>query len=219
MGMYVEETEMGLHVRGKPFWYHEDGSPVDNDEVFIREGVYPVVSQPPEINERFQYVQENGIGEWVKRDNTYYVTFSVYDKPPKMVFNTALTQAKHAALSWYETTLENGYTYEFSSGVDIVQVRPSDKINLIGLKVEAIEKQQSGGSVVFRAGSNKIYDLLPQQAIQMADGALVHMEEIQHRYWALKDKIAIIKEDYENDKHSLSDTIQALDGLLDDQGM
>lgn len=96
-----------------------------------------------------------------------------------------LDQARDAAFA-------KGLEYNFDGKVDVVQSRLQDKINLLGLRIEAQELNAAGITdpvMPFRAESNTGYQLTPQQMIDLTNAALAHIQGIYQQSWQLKDSV------------------------------
>lgn len=84
----------------------------------------------------------------------------------------------------------------FSSGMvyenDIIQTRPQDQINLIGLSSRAKQLIDAGSpesEMTFRTGSNKNWTLTAGEVMDLSIAALTHIEDIYSTSWSLKDGI------------------------------
>ena len=84
-----------------------------------------------------------------------------------------------------------GILYQFDNGDDVVQTRPQDQINLIGLSVKAQRQIAAGDNtpMPFRGLSNETRLLEPREMDAMAMTALAHIEGIYARSWARKDAV------------------------------
>lgn len=95
-----------------------------------------------------------------------------------------------------EDAFAAGLNYEINGHPDVVQTRLQDKINLLGLRLEAQELNSAGVTdavMPFRAESNTGYQLTPQQMIDLTDAALAHIQAIYQQSWQLKDAITTAK--------------------------
>lgn len=91
-----------------------------------------------------------------------------------------------------DQAFEAGLPYDINDQPDIVQTRLQDKINLLGLRIEAQELNAAGVTdpvMPFRAESNTGYQLTPQQMIDLTNAALAHIQAIYQQSWQLKDAI------------------------------
>lgn len=72
-----------------------------------------------------------------------------------------------------------------------VQLRDSDRVNLLGLFTKANMLIAAGASTVteFRSTENVTYPLTPEQLLAMAQASLAHYELVMQASWDLKDEI------------------------------
>lgn len=91
-----------------------------------------------------------------------------------------------------DTALAAGLPYAFADGDDVVQTRPQDQINLMGLANKAQRQLADGDDapMPFRALSNQTRMLTPAETDAMALAALAHIEGIYARTWQAKDAVA-----------------------------
>lgn len=94
-----------------------------------------------------------------------------------------LDQARDAAFA-------KGLEYDFDGEVDVVQTRPQDQINLLGLSAKAqrlIAAGQPDATLTFRGGDNVNRELTAAEIDALTLAALGHIEEIYQKSWKLKD--------------------------------
>ncbi|PSJ23569.1 hypothetical protein CVH10_01515 [Halomonas sp. ND22Bw] len=86
-----------------------------------------------------------------------------------------------------------GMPYTMPDGTDdVVQTRPEDESNLLGLAIEARDLRDGGetGAVQeLRAQSNALYAMTPEQMIAVTDAAKVFKKQQLARSWMRKDEI------------------------------
>lgn len=83
-----------------------------------------------------------------------------------------------------------GLPYDIAGEPDVVQTRPQDQINLLGLSSKAqrlIAEGVTDPVMPFRGLSNITRLLTPEQMDAMTLAALAHIEGIYQRSWELKD--------------------------------
>ncbi len=146
-----------------------------------------------------QYVESHNYGYWNK-DMTPEQRQEVVDyynawEPPQPVPPT-LDEMKKAKRTEIDQRRDDAFAaglhYEINGQPDIVQTRMEDKINLLGLRIEAQELKASGVTeavMPFRAESNAEYALTPQQMIDLTNAALTHIQGIYQQSWQLKDAV------------------------------
>jgi len=95
-----------------------------------------------------------------------------------------------------------GLPYEIAGEPDVVQTRPQDQINLLGLSAKAqrlIAAGDSEATLTFRGLSNVNRELTAEEMDALTLAALAHIEGIYQRSWDRKDAIdqALAEEDRE----------------------
>ncbi|WPJ21702.1 site-specific DNA-methyltransferase [Bacillus phage vB_BpuM-ZY1] len=94
-----------------------------------------------------------------------------------------LDQARDAAFA-------KGLEYDFNGEIDVVQTRPQDQINLLGLSAKAqrlIAAGQPEATLTFRSGDNVNRELNAAEIDRLTLAALGHIETIYQKSWTLKD--------------------------------
>ncbi len=85
-----------------------------------------------------------------------------------------------------------GLPYEIAGEPDVVQTRPQDQINLLGLSAKAqrlIAAGDSEAALTFRGLSNVNHELSAEEMDSLTLAALAHIEGIYQRSWDCKDTI------------------------------
>ena len=91
-----------------------------------------------------------------------------------------------------------GLEYDFHGVTDVVQTRPQDQINLLGLRAKAEAAQAEGVTdpvMKFRGEQNITRLLTPDEMYSLTTAALAHIEGIYDHSWELKDVIKAALED------------------------
>ncbi|MGM0825701.1 MAG: hypothetical protein ACQEUY_13390 [Pseudomonadota bacterium] len=90
--------------------------------------------------------------------------------------------------------LAAGMPYTMPDGTDdIIQTRPQDEPNLLGLAIEARDLRDSGETDAvqeLRTRSNAVYSMTPQQMIDATDAAKAFKKAQLKKSWLLKKDIA-----------------------------
>ena len=105
-----------------------------------------------------------------------------------------LAARKRAAIEErLEAALYAGMLYTMPDGTtDVVQTRPEDEPNLLGLAIEARDLRDAGetsAGQVLRAQSNKLYAMTPAQMIAVTDAAKAFKKQQLAHSWTRKDEI------------------------------
>ncbi|MGJ7459471.1 DUF4376 domain-containing protein [Halomonas sp. RA08-2] len=111
--------------------------------------------------------------------------------PPELLEDLAVR--KRAEIDQVrDTAFAAGLPYEIAGEPDVVQTRPQDQINLLGLSAKAqrlIAAGDSEATLTFRGLSNVNRELTAEEMDALALAALAHIESIYQRSWMLKDAI------------------------------
>lgn len=86
-----------------------------------------------------------------------------------------------------------GLPYDIAGEPDVIQTRPQDQINLLGLSAKAqrlIAAGQPDAVFTFRGQSNVNRELTAVEMDELALAALAHIESIYQRSWDRKDALA-----------------------------
>lgn len=89
-----------------------------------------------------------------------------------------------------DAAFEAGLPYDIAGEPDVVQTRVQDKINLLGLRIEAREQKAAGvtqAAMPFRGLNNIERMLTPEQMIDLTNAALGHIQAIYQHSWQRKD--------------------------------
>lgn len=106
-----------------------------------------------------------------------------------------------------------GLPYDIAGEPDVVQTRPQDQINLLGLSAKAQRLIAAGDTetaFTFRGLSNVNRTLTAEQMDALALAALEHIEQIYGRSWARKDAIDAALEDEGLDDDAKRAAIEAV---------
>ncbi|MCE8023668.1 tail fiber assembly protein [Billgrantia aerodenitrificans] len=106
-----------------------------------------------------------------------------------------------------------GLPYKIAGHDDVVQTRPQDQINLLGLSAKAQRLLAAGDTettFTFRGLSNVNRTLTAEQMDALALAALEHIEQIYGRSWLRKDAIDAALEDENLDDDAKRAAIEAV---------
>lgn len=128
-------------------------------------------------------------------DGVYYQTWDVrnFNDTEKA---TRLAARKNAVstelLELRDRDLAGGFSFTTSDSRTFgVQLRPEDRVNLLGLRLEAEYLLNNAPEVetVFRSTENVNYSLLPQELLNMCNAALTTLKQVYGASWVLRDQI------------------------------
>lgn len=115
------------------------------------------------------------------------------EAPPSPLADVA-EQKKREIETALATELAAGMPYTMPDGTDdIIQTRPQDEPNLLGLAIEARDLRDSGETEAvqeLRTRSNALYTMTPQQMIDATDAAKAFKKAQLKKSWLLKKDIA-----------------------------
>ncbi|MCK2185693.1 tail fiber assembly protein [Halomonas getboli] len=116
------------------------------------------------------------------------------DIPPVEMTLEALAARKRAEIfASRDAAFAAGMDYTLPDGsADVVQTRPQDQINLLGLGIKAERLVNQGVTdevMVIRGESNVSHSITPAEMVTLTDAALVYIEDIYQQGWDRKDTI------------------------------
>lgn len=113
--------------------------------------------------------------------------------PPEPTLDELKQRKRNEINGALSAALRDGMSYSMPDGTEeVVQTRPSDEPNLIGLAVEARDLRAGGETnpvMMLRVQSNANHQLTPQQMIDITNAASAFKKQQLAHSWALKDQI------------------------------
>ena len=133
-------------------------------------------------------------GKPEERGGQWYQTWNVRDYTAEELaeqLEQAKEQKRNALDADRDAAFDAGMPYTLGGEDDVVQTRPQDQINLMGLASKAQRHLAAGDDTLmpFRGLSNETRMLTPAAMDAMAMAALAHIEGIYARSWARKDAV------------------------------
>lgn len=113
------------------------------------------------------------------------------DNPPVSIEKLA-EQKRNELDRARDNAFAAGLAYEINGEPDVVQTRPQDQINLLGLSAQAqrlIAAGQPAATLTFRGLQNVNRELTAAEIDTLTLAALGHIESIYQKSWQLKDKL------------------------------
>lgn len=124
-------------------------------------------------------------GEW--RQTWISRTFSEVEMAEKLANAKSLlqTQAENLRIAQFD----RGFPHTFGENVYHVQIRNTDRSNLLGLRTVAKEVVQAGGEMnfSFRVYENAVVNISAPEMVAIADAAFVAANVGYQKTWAVKD--------------------------------
>lgn len=194
-----------LHI-ADPDWKPSssgDDTPPPTIEVKNPESTLPEDTVPIEERERDRLLAGQANGLIITSDENGYPTLV---EPPPTPLETLAAQKRHELDQARDAAFAKGLEYDFDGQVDVVQTRPQDQINLLGLSAKAqrlIAAGQPDATLTFRGGDNVNRELTAIEIDKLTLEALRHIEEIYQKSWLLKDEL--IKKTISKDRKSIKD--------------
>lgn len=188
MKIYFSEQRRGFFPEGMRALYDKSDSwPADAVEV-SREDHERYTSAPAPDGTHLG-ADENGYPAWVPIP------------PPDL--NTLAARKRREIDQARDAAFAAGLPYDIDGEPDVVQTRPQDQINLLGLSAKAQRLVAEGvidPVMPFRGLSNVTRLLTPEQMDALTLAALAHIEGIYQRSWDRKDAIdaALVAKDRES---------------------
>lgn len=161
--------------------YRESGSWPEEELVEVTKEVYEEYKgNPPQGMQRGS--DEKGFPTWVPI-------------PPADL--ETLAERKRAEIgAARDAAFAEGLPRDINGEPDVVQTRPQDQINLLGLRAKA-EAARDGGItepvMKFRGENNVTRYLTPDEMYALTNDALAHIESIYDHSWECKDSITAAK--------------------------
>lgn len=159
-----------------------------------------------------KYWSEDGVRHEISELGVEPPAGALDEAPPEALEDLAarkraeIDQARDAAFA-------SGLNYDIAGEPDVVQTRPGDKTNLLGIAIEARGLAAEGVTdpvIEFRGLSNVNRSLTPQQAIDLTNAASAHIKSIYQRSWDRKDGIDAALEDEALDDDAKRAAIEAV---------
>ncbi|WP_237673684.1 DUF4376 domain-containing protein [Vreelandella profundi] len=113
------------------------------------------------------------------------------DNPPDSIEKLA-EQKRNELDRARDNAFAAGLAYEINGEPDVVQTRPQDQINLLGLSAQAqrlIAADQPEATLTFRGLQNVNRELTASEIDTLTLAALGHIESIYQKSWQLKDQL------------------------------
>lgn len=124
-------------------------------------------------------------------------TNALDEKPPETI--DKLAARKQAEINAArDAALAEGLPRDIAGEPDVVQTRPQDQINLLGLRAKAeaaIDQGITEPVMKFRGENNVTRYLTPDEMYKLTNDALAHIEGIYDHSWERKDAIDVALED------------------------
>lgn len=128
-------------------------------------------------------------------DDQYYQTWSAREFTQDEIadqLDKRKQELAAALLAIREADLAGGFLHVVDENTIFgVQLRPEDRVNLIGLRMEAMYLVDKNIDMMnsFRSTENISYTLTPQQLLDLCNKALVAGKQIYANSWVIKDQI------------------------------
>lgn len=190
-----------LHI-ADPDWKPSssgDDTPPPTIEVKNPQSTLPEDAVPIEERERERLLAGQANGLIITSDENGYPTLV---EPPPTPLETLAAQKRHELDQARDAAFAKGLEYDFDGEVDVVQTRPQDQINLLGLSAKAqrlIAAGQPDATLTFRGGDNVNRELTATEIDALTLGALGYIESIYAHSWTLKDQLDAAEESADHD--------------------
>lgn len=121
-----------------------------------------------------------------------------FSAPPAPDINELATQKRAEINTARDAAFAEGLPRDIAGEPDVVQTRPQDQINLLGLRAKAEAARDEGITepvMKFRGEKNVTRYLTPDEMYTLTKDALAHIESIYDHSWARKDAIDVALDD------------------------
>ncbi|MCZ0930301.1 DUF4376 domain-containing protein [Halomonas janggokensis] len=125
-----------------------------------------------------------------------------FSAPPAPDITELAAQKRAEIDTARDTELAKGLPHEIAGEQDVVQTRPQDQLNLLGLRAKAEAAREEGITepvMKFRGQKNITRYLTPDEMHNLTTAALAHIEEIYDHSWERKDAIKVALEAEDRD--------------------
>lgn len=116
----------------------------------------------------------------------------VITDPPAETLEQLASRKRRELDAARDAAFAAGLEYDFNGEPDVVQTRPQDQINLLGLSAKAqrlIAAGQPDATLTFRAGDNVNRELSATEIDALTLAALGYIESIYEHSWSVKDRL------------------------------
>ncbi|WP_253017153.1 DUF4376 domain-containing protein [Halomonas sp. CnH100-B] len=135
----------------------------------------------------------------INHDGTQQLAADEHGRPilvdhPPMPLETLAELKRQELDRARDAAFAKGLEYDFNGEIDVVQTRPQDQINLLGLSAKAqrlIAAGQPDATLTFRGGDNVNRELTAAEIDMLTLAALAHIEQIYQQSWELKDALQV----------------------------
>lgn len=195
-----------LHI-ADPDWQPSssgDDTPPPTIEVKNPQSTLPEDAVPIEERERDRLLAGQANGLIITSDENGYPTLV---EPPPVPLETLAAQKRRELDQARDAAFAKGLEYDFNGEIDVVQTRPQDQINLLGLSAKSqrlIAAGQPDATLTFRSGDNVNRKLTAKEIDALTLAALGYIESIYEHSWEVKDRLA------RAEKNGDRDTISSL---------
>ncbi|QPL45011.1 DUF4376 domain-containing protein [Halomonas sp. A40-4] len=117
-----------------------------------------------------------------------------FSAPPAPDINELATQKRAEIDAARDAAFAEGLPRDIAGEPDVVQTRPQDQINLLGLRAKAESARDEGVTepvMKFRGEQNVTRYLTPDEMYTLTNDALAHIESIYDHSWERKDAIDV----------------------------
>lgn len=120
--------------------------------------------------------------------------YPVLASPPPDPLDELTSHKRRELDAARDEAFASGLEYDFNGETDVVQTRPQDQVNLLGLQAQAqrlIAAGQPEATLTFRGLKNVNRELTATEVEALTLAALGHIEGIYQRSWELKDQLDV----------------------------
>jgi len=176
-------------VQAKPKWFLEDGTPIDDDALFIEDGIYPLIDIIPSYNFRVETCTKNPISEWVIHEDHVEATYTIL----AMSIQASILQLRQLINDLrYSKIYQESIPYLFPGDTEPDGIQMRDEIDRQNIQDIIIDATLKGPETVmyFMPVSNNLKIMTAADMIAMGVYLKSRGDAIVSYAWQLKTTLA-----------------------------
>lgn len=178
-------------IQGKPKWFDNDGTPIDDDARFKEDAIYPVIDTFPEYDPKISKFVQLPKDEWIIHEDyveVSYVVVNLLINEAKTNIRRMVNEIRYSKI--YQESIP--YTFPGDTEPDGIQMRNEvDRQNIQDVIVDATIKN-ADDVMYFMPVSNNLKTMTAAEVITMGLFLKTRGDAITSYSWQLKQQIDAI---------------------------